>query len=381
MKSVIYLLICFLFLISGYSCSNHLNEETVDPPEETVDPPEEEVYPPLPPPNYIYAISFKDTYFKFIQRDDVYLVKGIALDVYEYGRKIEVIEDLKGNFDDRSSIFVWGGGTASEESGFARLETDRTSPLITWYNDNDTLIIFMEKAGNDDEEFIEKVGDYGTLTNSNSILEYSNGLVTGVIIKRLSEETLQWDELVQAWQTFLHKNERPSWWWSVKLLTPVPFVYSINTVFTGDDDFFIKGLVLEEYHEYGKRIQVLCDLKGNFDRDISTINVWGEKKSEDISYSDPSIFRRVDDLRNYNDGDTLIMCLNSIPYLYNSGKPYDDKSSLEKSGDYYTSYDYAVLKLSNDSVKGCITSFYWEEETMSFENFKQLINVITIKNL
>ena len=54
--------------------------------------------------------SFKENYVSNIQKNEVFFIKGVALEIFEYGRTIKVIEDLKGNYTGESSIFVWGAG-------------------------------------------------------------------------------------------------------------------------------------------------------------------------------------------------------------------------------------------------------------------------------
>ena len=54
------------------------------------------------------ARSFKDNYVDNFSKNEVYFIKGIALDIFEYGRTI-VIEDLKGNYIGESINFCLGG--------------------------------------------------------------------------------------------------------------------------------------------------------------------------------------------------------------------------------------------------------------------------------
>jgi len=122
--------------------------------------------------------AFKQTYEAFFSNDDVYFVKGIAMDVYEYGRDIKVIEDLKGNFDNKSYIFVWGHGCPSKGVCLAGDRAD----VITQYNKNDTLIMFVAKACKRFNDDIEKPGDYTTMGCCYSILKISKLFVIGYIL-------------------------------------------------------------------------------------------------------------------------------------------------------------------------------------------------------
>ena len=142
--------------------------------------------------------SFKGTYLKYFSHDDnVFFIKGVASDVYEYGRNIKVIEDLKGNFVDKSSIFVWGSGYLSDTS-IVHVATDPPRlDKITEYHDGYTLILFCYKNST------EKSGDYATLYGQCSVLKFSNGYVIGRITSYYcenGEETMLWEELQKELQ-------------------------------------------------------------------------------------------------------------------------------------------------------------------------------------
>ena len=137
------------------------------------------------------GISFVENYLENIRRNDVFFIKGKALDVHKYGRNIQVIEDLKGNFGNKSSVFVWG-----MEMGTGRPCT--TEPhkvdVITHYNTNDTLIMIVEHARKRFSGDLEKRGDYTTMACAFSVLKLSNDSVTGVINSEWLE-TMLWSEL------------------------------------------------------------------------------------------------------------------------------------------------------------------------------------------
>jgi len=115
--------------------------------------------------------------------NNLFFIKGVALDVFEYGRYIKVIEDLKGNFADETNIFVWGAGSPSEESGFFRGFLTGRQDAITLYNENDTLIMLLHSPRTRPHpDCIETYyGGYGTLGCANAVLLYSTGYVTGHI--------------------------------------------------------------------------------------------------------------------------------------------------------------------------------------------------------
>ena len=145
---------------------------------------------------YSYAdcmvISFKENYSENFQKNEIFFIKGVALDVFEYGRTIKVIEDLKGNYTGESSIFVWGGGSPSEGSGFVCISNER-SDNITQYQENDTLIMIVVKSYSYESCPIEDSNDYATIACAYSVLKLSNGFVTGYI--RVGVETMLWEEL------------------------------------------------------------------------------------------------------------------------------------------------------------------------------------------
>jgi len=112
---------------------------------------------------------------------EVFLIKGIASDVYEYGRTIKVIEDLKGNFVGDSSIFVWGDYISGFDFGSFHCMSVERMDDITKYQENDTLIMLVFSVGYEQEQCLETFGDYVTVTCAHSVLKFSNGFVTGHI--------------------------------------------------------------------------------------------------------------------------------------------------------------------------------------------------------
>jgi len=136
-------------------------------------------------------VSFKENYLNNFQKDEVFFIKGVALDVFEYGRTIEVIEDLKGDFTGESSIFVWGAG--NPPSGCMTIER---WDIITRYQENDTLIMLVYPVVY--ENCLETFGDYTTITCAFSVLKLSNDSVTGHIYPwgdLWGETTMPWKEL------------------------------------------------------------------------------------------------------------------------------------------------------------------------------------------
>jgi hypothetical protein len=138
--------------------------------------------------------SFKENYSNNFQKENVFFIKGVALDVFEYGRTIKVIEDLKGNFTGESSIFVWGAGNPPS-SCMIVVTIERWDNIIR-YQENDTLIMLVSPVVF--ENCFETFGDYETITCAYSVLKLSNGFVTGYIHPwgpLWGETTMSWEEL------------------------------------------------------------------------------------------------------------------------------------------------------------------------------------------
>ena len=139
--------------------------------------------------------SFKENYARNIQDEQVFFIKGVALDVVEYGRHIKVIEDLKGNFTGNTTILVWGGGDSS--SGRNCISNEKLDYLAL-YQENDTLIMLVKPVTY--ENCVEVFGGYTTFSCKQSVLKLSNGYVTGLINPYIWDEpwqevTMPWDEL------------------------------------------------------------------------------------------------------------------------------------------------------------------------------------------
>ena len=145
--------------------------------------------------------SFSENYFMNFEEENVYFIKGIVIDKIEYGCKIQIIEDLKGNFPKNVDAFIaWGDGAAF-------IELNRFDNL-SLYDNQDTLLMLVSPAGiivpcdlEPKQKFPEKNGDFTTLTCACSVLQLSNdGYVTGYISPFKDDvgyvkETMKWEEL------------------------------------------------------------------------------------------------------------------------------------------------------------------------------------------
>jgi hypothetical protein len=118
---------------------------------------------------------FTESYSDNFRKKGVFFIKGVALDTGKDGCNIRIIEDLKGNFVRKSDIFVWHSG----------------SDIVRYYEKNDTLIMLLNECKNFDKDI-----DYATLVCTHSVLNISNGYVTGVIYHDKGfGQTAPWNEL------------------------------------------------------------------------------------------------------------------------------------------------------------------------------------------
>ena len=124
-------------------------------------------------------IPFMKTYISYYDDIETYLIKGVALDVIDgYGRKIKLIEDLKGNFtrNINSTFTVWGALVCRADN-------------LSAYNNQDTLIMLLNPAIDnkfkitvDGKVYHERVGDYVTLGCGHSVIKLSNSNVYGFML-------------------------------------------------------------------------------------------------------------------------------------------------------------------------------------------------------
>ena len=130
-----------------------------------------------------YLTSFVYTYSSHYNSSNVFFVMGEVLEPTHHGYKIEVVTDIKGNFNDSNYITVWGANPHNKRLDGAFLED-------AWHNlqVKDTIVCFMEANSLFDINLpYEKAEDYATLTCSYSVLKYSEGYVTGKICRDISQ--------------------------------------------------------------------------------------------------------------------------------------------------------------------------------------------------
>ena len=80
----------------------------------------------------------------------LHVIKGIALDAYEYGRKIKLVEDLIGNFPKGIDTFmVWGNiGEHPSDVSYIHTGINRREYLACYdcYKKGDVLIMLLDRA-------------------------------------------------------------------------------------------------------------------------------------------------------------------------------------------------------------------------------------------
>ncbi len=294
-------------------------------------------------PTKCNVLSFKENYAANSQDSAVFFIKGVALETREYGRKIKVIEDLKGNFTGESSILVWGSEYHPFDTLYWCIPNERPD-TITQYPENDTLIMLVVKAKYNNY-CIENPDHYGTMPCGYSVLKLSDGFVTGSIFSR-RKTTISLEEL--------HSLLNPT------KCNVLSFKKNYLANFQNDEVLFIKGEALKS-HEYGRSIKVIEDLKGNFTGE-SSIFVWGSGYPSDDSVGCmPNL--RVDHISLYQENDTLIML---------AAKAAD--KCIETSNEYQTiACARSILQFSNGFVTGCIMGDR-EISTISLEELYSLLN-------
>ena len=155
----------------------------------------------------VRRFSFFEAVTKYYTHENVYIIKGIALEAYEYGRNIMLMEDLKGNFpEDISSFLAWGDGFGVIESArFVNLasdfeEQDILIMILTTYDDG--LAKLWENLRHFEllgVPFLEKPEDMRIVGCSTSVLKLSDGYVTGNISGN-GQSTMGWSEFFKRLQ-------------------------------------------------------------------------------------------------------------------------------------------------------------------------------------
>ena len=167
-----------------------------------------------------FLSSFIKNVSKYSENDSVYVIKGLALDEYEYGRKIRLIEDLKGNFPANVTEFIaWG-------DGFGVIESARFNHLARDYDKQDVLIMILttydyrlaslwEALKHESVlgvPFFENSGDYRTIgCTYSAVLKLSDDYVTGggsqIFTWMNYEMIVHWSEFYEILREVLKSNK------------------------------------------------------------------------------------------------------------------------------------------------------------------------------
>ena len=140
-----------------------------------------------------YVSSFTEGVSRYSQCSDAYVIMGITLEAYEYGRNIRLIEDLKGNFPkDITTFITWGNGGPG-------MTFERAVNMSQYFDNHDVLIMHIIPADTFKYEhpgltWFEKQGDYCLLPWCvSSVLELSDGYVIGNILPHKDGiQTISW---------------------------------------------------------------------------------------------------------------------------------------------------------------------------------------------
>ncbi|MDR2914417.1 MAG: hypothetical protein LBV74_06265 [Tannerella sp.] len=182
-----------IFIFLWCSCSG--NDKVVDNKPAETEPTEADKqndeshdFPASFPAADCIVASFIENYHESenIFLEDIFFIKGVALDTIVHGRDIKVIEDLRGNFPSTAdTIRVWGMGK----------NTNRLDRLSIYDNQDTVLMLLMQAQGLSNtppgnEELLEKQEDFTVVTCSFSVLKFSNGYVSGNISP--SKDRVMW---------------------------------------------------------------------------------------------------------------------------------------------------------------------------------------------
>jgi len=133
--------------------------------------------------------------------NDYYIIRGIVKSepIENAGREFQIIDDLKGNFGEASSLTLWGEYAANGQWNEDNVYDFR-------YNKGDTLILFVTKSSWTAEDGIEREF-YNVLICDCRILNFSEGNVIGRINEPSSEETMPYQQFVEQLNQILSNNE------------------------------------------------------------------------------------------------------------------------------------------------------------------------------
>ena len=213
MKRIIFFIMILAIVFAGCNETVQLNDTDGEEPATTtnngcvVQEDDFEDYPSDYMPRSIEScrrlFSFIEGVSRYLHNDDVYVIKGIALEAYGYGRYIKLVEDFKGNFPTNDSIFMaWGNSGSGIIVGDARGHY-----LAGQYDKDDILIMLLTNIYDEQLEryweiykyklgaFPEKPGDFRTIGCTFCVLKLSGDFITGQVIYPWEENYYDWDKL------------------------------------------------------------------------------------------------------------------------------------------------------------------------------------------
>ena len=120
--------------------------------------------------------SFMEGVSKYSNCCNLYVIRGIAMEGHEYGRKFMLVEDLKGNFPKNVHTFIAWGASQSEGIVSERVEH------MFMYTEQSELIMLLSPV--QEPTRFESLEDYTTLSCTHSVLRLSDGNVSGNILDK-----------------------------------------------------------------------------------------------------------------------------------------------------------------------------------------------------
>ena len=171
--------VCFVFVCSN--CS--LSKEKDKPPCQVIS---------------CFEISFLESYLRYFDSDNIFFIKGEVQEKIDYGCKIKLIEDFKGNFPKNIDTFTaWGDGKAY-------IELNRVDDF-SLYKDKDILLMLLTPKGPivdciPEKKNPEKKGDFSTITCAFSVLRLSDDVYVTGRIGPFVEDPSSWEEKTMLWE-------------------------------------------------------------------------------------------------------------------------------------------------------------------------------------
>ena len=145
--------------------------------------------------------------------------------------------------------------------------------------------------------------------------------------------------------------------------------------------YIIKGVALDAYNNYGRRIKLIEVLSGNFPENTDTLIVWGNTNGQRGDTNDTDWhYGRMEHLACYDcykEGDILIMLLQRPSKVL-------EKRNWQAPSEYFTTFGHctsSVLWLRNNYVIGFVRSTYdyrnsEHVDRMSWFNFQRELNSV-----